>query len=322
MPEISKIVCLDAAAIYPATDERWKAFASVAPIEVFDRTAPSEIVNRAADAQIVLTNKVVLDAETIAALPKLRCIGILATGTNVVDIKAATATGIVVTNIPSYSTASVAQCVFALLLAITNRVEYYASQNIRGRWAEALDFSYTDMEWNELAGKTFGIVGFGHIGSLVARIAAAMGMKVAVYTSKDASELPEGYVKMELDELFAASDVLSLHCPLTPSTHHLVDSRRLALMKPTAIIINTSRGPVVDEQALADALNSGRIFAAGLDVLEQEPPKADCPLLGARNCFITPHIAWASTEARGRLMDIAVANVRAFASGTPRNVVN
>ena len=322
MSEINRIVCLDGATLYPADDSRWAEFAQVAPFEVYDRTAPSEVVKRIGNARMVLTNKVVLDAATIAALPDLKYIGVLATGYNVVDIAAARSAGIVVTNIPSYSTDSVAQSVFALLLAITNRVEHYAAENSRGRWAASSDFSYRDIEWCELAGKTFGIVGLGSIGRAVAAIASAMGMRVAVYTSKSASELPDGYVKMELDELFAAADVISFHCPLNPDTFPLVDSRRLALMKPTAILINTSRGPVVDEQALADALNSGKIYAAGLDVLAQEPPKADCPLLGARNCFITPHIAWASSDARTRLMDIAIANVRAFVAGTPKNVVN
>lgn len=322
MPEINRIVCLDGATLYPMGDPHWAPFAEVAAFEVYDRTAPDEIIERVGGAEMILTNKVVIDAATIAALPALKYIGVLATGYNIVDIAAARAAGITVTNIPAYSTSSVAQLVFALLLSITNRVEYYASENSRGRWAKCPDFSFRDIEWSELAGKTFGIVGLGSIGHAVARIASAFGMKVAVFTSKKASELPDGYTKMDLDELFAAADVLSLHCPLTPGTRNLVDARRLALMKPTAILINTSRGPVVDEQALADALNSGRIYAAGLDVLAQEPPKADCPLLGARNCFITPHIGWASVEARERLMDIAIANVRAFADGSPQNVVN
>ncbi|MBD5220715.1 MAG: D-2-hydroxyacid dehydrogenase [Bacteroidales bacterium] len=322
MKSINRIVCLDGATLYPADDSRWAPFAAIADFEVYARTAPTELIERIGDAEAILSNKVVIDADTIAALPRLRYIGVLATGYNVVDTAAARAAGIVVTNIPSYSTASVAQTVFALLLAITNRVEHYAAENAAGRWANSPDFSYRDLEWSELAGKTFGIVGLGSIGRAVAAIASAMGMRVAVYTSKAASELPEGFVKMELDELFAAADVLSFHCPLTPETRNLVDARRLALMKPSAIIINTSRGPVVDEQALADALNSGRIYAAGLDVLAQEPPKADCPLLGARNCFITPHLAWASAEARSRLMEIAVANVRAFTEGCPQNVVN
>lgn len=226
------------------------------------------------------------------------------------------------TNIPSYSTHSVVQQVFALLLAITNRVEEYAGENAAGRWCRSLDFSYRLQEWHELAGKTMGVVGLGHIGSAVASIASAMGMKVAVYTSKPQTALPAGYVKMELDELFAAADVVSLHCPLADDTRNMVDASRLGLMKSSAILINTARGPLVDEQALADALNQGKIYAAGLDVLCNEPPKADCPLVGARNCFITPHIAWASAEARERLFEIAFDNLKSYAEGCVKNRVN
>ncbi|MCM1067349.1 MAG: D-2-hydroxyacid dehydrogenase [Muribaculaceae bacterium] len=317
-----KTVCLDGFTVYPADDARWAAFADVCDFEIYDRTDAADIVARAAGADAILTNKVPISADTIAALPDLRYIGVLATGYNIVDVEAARRAGVVVTNIPSYSTMSVAQHVFALLFAITSRVESYAAANAAGRWSSQADFSYRLGEWSELAGKTFGIVGLGNIGGAVARIALALGMKVAVATSKSQSELPEGYTKMEIDELFAASDVLSLHCPLTPGTRGLADSRRLALMKPSAILINTSRGPVVDEQALAEALNSGRLHAAGLDVMCNEPPAADNPLLSARNCFITPHIAWASTEARERLFDIALENLRTFAAGAPLNVVN
>lgn len=317
-----KTVCLDCNTVYAPDDARWARFASLGDFEVYDRTDESEIAERCAGADAVLTNKVPLSAATIAKLPGLRYIGVLATGYNIVDVKAAAAAGVAVTNIPSYSTRSVAQQVFALLLAITNRVEEYARENASGRWCRSLDFSYRLQEWHELAGKTMGIVGLGHIGASVAAIASALGMKVAVYTSKSQAELPEEYVKMELDELFATADVVSLHCPLTDSTHNMADARRLSLMKPSAILINTARGPLVNEPALADALNEGRIFAAGLDVLCNEPPKADCPLVGARNCFITPHIAWASAEARERLFEIAFENLKAYAEGRVQNRVN
>lgn len=317
------IVILDAATTYPASDKKWKIFESLGSLTVYDRTSydSDEIVSRCKDAGAVLTNKVPLSADTLSRLPRLRYVGVLATGYNIVDVSAAAACGIVVTNIPAYSTASVAQMAFALLLAITNRVEHYAGENRKGRWAACADFSYRDFPLMELAGKTFGAVGLGNTGSATAAIAAAFGMKVAVVTSKEQSQLPDGYVKMDLDELFAKADVVSLHCPLTPSTKHLADTRRLALMKPTAILLNTGRGPLVDEEALAAALNEGRIYAAGVDVLSCEPPKPDNPLLSARNCFVTPHIAWASDEARCRLLDIAYANLRAFADCTPVNTV-
>lgn len=317
------IVILDAATTYPASDEKWKIFESIGSLTVYDRTPydSDEIVCRCKDADAVLTNKVPLSADTLSRLPRLRYVGVLATGYNIVDVSAAAGRGIVVTNIPAYSTASVAQMAFALLLAITNRVEHYAGENRKGRWPACADFSYRDFPLMELAGKTFGVVGLGNTGSATAAIAAAFGMKVAVVTSKEQSQLPDGYVKMDLDELFAKADVVSLHCPLTPSTKHLADTRRLALMKPTAILLNTGRGPLVDEEALAAALNEGRIYAAGVDVLSCEPPKPDNPLLSARNCFVTPHIAWASDEARCRLLDIAYANLRAFADCTPVNTV-
>lgn len=317
------IVILDAATTYPASDEKWKIFESIGSLTVYDRTPydSDEIVSRCKDADAVLTNKVPLSADTLSRLPRLRYVGVLATGYNIVDVSAAAGQGIVVTNIPAYSTASVAQMAFALLLAITNRVEHYAGENRKGRWPACADFSYRDFPLMELAGKTFGVVGLGNTGSATAAIAAAFGMKVAVVTSKEQSQLPDGYVKMDLDELFAKADVVSLHCPLTPSTKHLADTRRLALMKPTAILLNTGRGPLVDEEALAAALNEGRIYAAGVDVLSCEPPKPDNPLLSARNCFVTPHIAWASDEARCRLLDIAYTNLRAFADCTPVNTV-
>lgn len=314
------LVILDAATVYPADDSRWQAFGDVV---VYDRTPVADIVDRCSGAEMVLTNKVPFDAATIAALPDLKYIGVLATGYNIIDTEAARTSGIVVTNIPAYSTMSVAQQAISLLLAITNRVADYAAADAKGAWCRCPDFSYRVADWHELAGKTFGIVGLGNTGSATAAIAASLGMKVLAYTSKPQSALPDGYTKAEsLEQLFATADVLSLHCPLTPDTRGLVNDRTLALMKSSAIIINTSRGPVVDEDALARALNNGTIAAAGLDVLCQEPPSADCPLIGARNCYISPHIAWASTEARERLFNIALDNVKAFVGGNPINIVN
>ena len=245
----------------------------------------------------------------------------MATGYNVVDVKAAKELGIVVTNIPAYSTDSVAQMVFAQILTITQRVEYYTEENRKGRWANSRDFCYWDTPLMELAGKKIGIVGFGHTGQATARIALAFGMKVFAYTSKSAEQLPADITKLSLDELFRTCDVVSLHCPLTDTTKNLVNAERLKQMKSSAILINTGRGPLVNEKDLADALNNGTIYAAGVDVLSCEPPKADNPLLAAKNCYITPHIAWATKEARVRLMDIAVENLRSFLSGTVINNV-
>ena len=316
-----KITVLDGYGLNPG-DLSWDGMARLGELTVYDRTSPSETVSRAAGSEIVITNKTVLDADTIASLPSLKYIGVLATGYNIVDIEAAREHGVIVTNIPSYSTMSVAQMVFSLLLAITNRVEHYADENRCGRWSHNPDFCYWDTPLVELAGKTFGIIGYGHIGKAVAAIALALGMKVLAYTSKDESVLPDGVSKAGLDRLFSESDVLSLHCPLTADTRHLVDARRVAMMKPSAILINTARGPLVDEKAVADALTEGRLGAFGADVLSSEPPAADCPLLSAPNSYITPHIAWATKEARERLMQIATDNIAAFLAASPVNVVN
>lgn len=326
-----KAVVLDAYTLNPG-DLSWEWLNQLGEAVVYPRTAPEDVVCRCQGADAVLTNKVVLGEAEMAQLPELKYIGVLATGYNVVDLAAASAHGIVVTNIPAYSTASVAQSVFAHILNITNRVGHYADENrstspqaskrAGSRWAESIDFSYYDTPLTELDGKTMGIVGYGRTGSRTAAIALAFGMTVRVYTSKPQDALPEGVVKTTLDDIFRLSDIVSLHCPLTPDTHHLVNAARLSLMKPTAILINTSRGPVVDEQALADALRRGTIQAAGVDVLDHEPPSPDCPLLTAPNCFITPHIAWATREARIRLMDICRQNLAAFANGQPINVVN
>ena len=315
-----KIVVLDGYAANPG-DLNWDELKAMGECTVYDRTAPSEVLERAAGAEIVLTNKTVIDAGHIAALPALKYIGVLATGYNIVDIAAAKAHGISVTNIPAYSTASVAQMVFAHLLNIASQVQHHSEEVHKGRWTRSKDFCFWDTPLIELRGKKLGIVGLGHTGMATARIAFGFEMEVCAYTSKSPLQLPHGIKKMELDELFAQCDVVSLHCPLTDATREMVNARRLALMKPTAILINTGRGPLVNEQDLADALNSGRIFAAGVDVLSQEPPRADNPLLTARNCYITPHIAWASTAARQRLTGIMLDNIRAYLAGKPVNNV-
>ena len=315
------IVVLDGYAANPG-DLSWDEMKKLGECTIYDRTSPAEILERAQGAEILLTNKTVLNAEVINALSALRYIGVLATGYNIVDAEAARARGVIVTNIPAYSTDSVAQMVFAHLLNICQQVQHHSEEVRKGRWSSNPDFCFWDTPLIELRGKKIGIVGLGHTGSRTARIAIAFGMEVYACTSKSSFQLPHEIKKMELDELFAECDIISLHCPLTPDTRELVNARRLSLMKPTAILINTGRGPLVNEQELADALNAGRIYAAGLDVLGQEPPRADNPLLTARNCYITPHIAWASTAARERLMRIAVDNVKAYSEGKPVNVVN
>lgn len=313
-----KIVVLDGYGLNPG-DLSWSAWETLGELKVYDRTSPSELLERSEGAEVLITNKTLITANDMALLPELKYIGVLATGYNVVDIDEAKARGIVVTNIPAYSTASVAQMVFAHVLNITQRVGYYANENTHGRWTNNPDFCYWDTNLVELDGKKMGIVGYGNIGKATARIALAFGMEVLAYTSKDQKDLPQGVKKATLDELFAESDVISLHCPLTPDTKELVNANRLKTMKPSAILINTGRGPLVNEQDLADALNEGRIAGAGLDVLSVEPSVAGNPLLSAKNCFITPHIAWATKEARTRLMDIAINNLRSYQEG---NIIN
>lgn len=316
-----KIVILDGYTANPG-DLSWGSLKEMGEVTVYERTRREEIAGRAADADIVLTNKVVMDREMMALLPRLKYIGVLATGYNVVDIEAARERDIIVTNVPAYSTESVAQTVFAHLLTVTNRTEHYAQQNRLGRWAENRDFCYWDTELTELAGKTMGIVGLGHIGRRVAEIALAFGMQVKAMTSKKVEDLPAGIQKAELQSLLASADVVSLHCPLTEGTKHLIHRETLRLMKPSAILINTGRGPLVDDEALAEALNEGRLRAYCADVVTEEPPKADHPLLHAPNAFITPHIAWATVEARKRLLQTAIGNVEAFVNGHPVNVVS
>lgn len=315
-----KIVVLDGYAANPG-DLSWDGIKALGECVIYERTAPEEVVERAAGAEVILTNKVVITAEHMAALPDLKYIGVLATGYNIVDVEAARSRGIVVTNIPAYSTASVAQMAFAHILNICLQVQHYTEEVRDGRWTSSPDFCFWDTPLMELSGKKLGIVGLGHTGYATARIAIGFGMQIYAYTSKSHFQLPPEIKKMELDELFRECDIVSLHCPLTEQTRGMVNAARLKTMKPTAILINTGRGPLVNEQDLADALNNGTIYAAGVDVLSQEPPRADNPLLHARNCYITPHIAWASGEARERLMQIAVDNLNGYVTGKVVNNV-
>jgi glycerate dehydrogenase len=320
-----KIVALDGYTLNPG-DLSWQALEALGDCTVYERTPKELLIERAAGAEIVLTNKVVLGAEQLAQLPQLRYIGVLATGYNVVDVEAARQRDVTVTNVPAYSTASVAQMVFALLLELSQQVGHHARLVREGRWTASVDFCFWDRPLVELDGLTLGIVGFGAIGRRVARLARAFGMEVLVHTAHPEKyrETVEGREArfVGLDELFRASDAISLHCPLTEETRALVDARRLDLMKPTAFLLNTGRGPLVDEVALAAALNAGRIAGAGLDVLSVEPPPVGNPLLQAANCCITPHIAWATRAARQRLMTTAVENLRAYLTGAPQNVVS
>lgn len=314
------IVVLDGYGVNPG-DLSWKAFEELGQLKIYDRTLPADVVSRSKDAEVVLTNKVVLDSKTISELPKLKYIGVLATGVNVVELDAARSRGIVVANVPAYSTDSVVQKTFAHILNITDRVGHYSLLNRTGRWSQNPDFCYWDTPLRELSGLTLGIVGLGNIGMKVARIARCFGMEVFASTRKNSADLPEGIQKTTFDGLLGVCDILSLHCPLTPETHYLINAKAIAKMRRGAILINTARGPLVDEADVAQALRSGQLLAYGADVMEQEPPQVDNPLLKCENAFITPHIAWATAEARARLMAIAVENVKAFAEGKPKNVV-
>lgn len=317
-----RIVVLDGFTLNPG-DLSWAAIEKLGETVVYERTRPEEVADRLEGAEIALTNKVVLDAAMLRKLsPTLRYIGVLATGYNVVDVEAARELGICVTNIPAYSTASVAQMVFSHLLNLTNHVAYYIQQAVdEGKWAASQDFCFCDRPLTELAGRTMGLVGLGRIGSAVANIAQAFGMKVVAYTSKRQEELP-GYIKKAgMDEIFMQSDVVSLHCPLTEDTRYLVDENRLRMMKKNAILINTGRGPLIDEAAVANALNQGKLGAYAADVLSVEPAQADNPLLSAPRVQLTPHIAWATREARERLMQICALNIAHFIEGNPQNTV-
>ncbi len=316
-----KIVVLDGRTVNQG-DLTWNDLQALGECIVYESTTSAEIVPRCSDANIVLTNKVPFSKEILAQLPLLKYIGVLATGYNIVDIAAASRQGVVVTNIPSYSTNSVVQSVFAHLLNIANQVAHYTEEVRGGAWAQSRDFCFWNTPLIELADKTMGIVGLGHIGMRVAEVAHALGMKVIAITSKKQNELPNYITPVDKEVLFRQSDVVTLHCPLTAATKAFVNDEALRWMKPTAILINTGRGPLIDERAVADALNSDRLFAAGVDVLSVEPPTADNPLLSAKHCSFTPHIAWATKEARIRLMKIAVENIRAFQTGAPINVVS
>ena len=316
-----RIVVLDGFALNPG-DLSWTNLEQLGEVNLYDRSTPEELPERAARADAVLVNKIVLSAEIIQALTDLKYIGVMATGFNIVDVDTATQRGIPVCNVPTYGTRSVAQMAFAHILEFTQNVGHHSSTvRDQGRWSSSPDFCYWDFPLVELEGQTMGIVGMGRIGITTAQLALAFGMKVLASDPlvRDASN---GIKMVGLDELFEQSDVISLHCPLTPESKHLVNAQRLSVMKPTAFLVNTSRGPLVDEEALAIALNSGQIAGAGLDVLEVEPPPREHPLYTAKNCRITPHIAWATQAARGRLLKTAVDNLAAFQQGRLQNVVN
>ena len=321
-----KIVVLDGYTLNPG-DLSWAGLEALGECEVHERSAPDEVIPRAAGAGAILVNKITVSAETMDRLSELRYIGVTATGYNIVDADAARSRQIAVTNVPTYGTRSVAQMVFAHLLNLTQHAAHHAETVRQGRWSTSEDFCYWDFPLIELAGLTMGIVGYGRIGRTTGELAHAFGMNVLAYDAMpEATETAPDYVQTSsLDDLFAQSDVVSLHCPLTPATERLVDAGRLAMMKPTAFLINTSRGPLIDEPALADALKAGQLAGAGLDVLSVEPPHpgdTGSALSKAPNCFVTPHIAWATRSARARLMKTAVENLRAFLDGQPQNVVN
>jgi glycerate dehydrogenase len=316
-----KLVILDAYTTNPG-DLSWDELRALADCAVYDRSSPDQVVPRAAGAEMVLTNKTILDREVIAALPQLQYIGVLATGYNIVDVQAARQRGIPVCNVPEYGTPNVAQASFALLLELTNRVGHHAQTVRDGRWCSSPDFCYWDFPQVELCGRTLGIVGLGRIGQAVARIAAAFGMQVLAFDQFPPTTAADGVRFADLDTVFRDSDAVTLHCPLTAENRELVNAARLATMKPTAYLVNTARGGLVNDADLAHALNAGRLAGAALDVLSLEPPVPDNPLLAAQNCLVTPHIAWATQAARGRLIQATAENVRAFLAGRPINVVN
>ncbi|MBW0297055.1 D-2-hydroxyacid dehydrogenase [Shewanella xiamenensis] len=315
-----KIVVLDGETLNPG-DLTWQAVCALGDFSCFARTPSAEIIPRAQDAEIVLTNKTPLDANTLAQLPKLKYIGVLATGTNVVDLAAAKELGIVVTNVPAYGPDAVAQMVFAHILHHTQAVAAHHQAVAAGQWSNCSDFCFTLMPLQSLKGKTLGLIGYGDIGQQVAKLALAFGMKVLVNTRTEPSDLPQGVSWASRDTVFKESDILSLHCPLTHETTELINTQTLELMKPQALLINTARGGLIDEAALATALTQGKVFA-GVDVLSTEPPSADNPLLTAPNISISPHNAWATKEARQNLLNIATANLKSFLQGNIRNCVN
>lgn len=316
-----KIVILDGYSVNPG-DLSWEELEECGDLTVYDRTNTEDILKRTKNADAILTNKVVISSEIIDKLPNLKYIGVLATGYNVVDIEAAKKRGITVTNVPAYSTNSVVQMTFAHILNLTNRVAHYAHENRKGKWSASPDFCYWDTNLGEIAGKTLGVVGLGNIGYKVACIARDFGMDVFACTSKNSADLPDGIQKVTFNGLLGISDILTLHCPLTPQTKEMINKDTLSQMKRGALLINTGRGALVNDKDVAQALCEGQLGGYGADVMPQEPPKPDNPLLSAPNAYLTPHIAWATLEARKRLVSIASANVAAFVQGSPKNVVS
>ena len=314
------IVVLDGYTANP-NDLSWEPLEAFGKLTIYDRTSADELIKRAQDADIILTNKCRLKEEELKLLPKLKYIGVLATGYNNIDTEYAHKHGIVVSNIPSYSTESVVQMTFAHIFNITNQISHYASEVRAGQWSQNPDFCYWNTPLQELAGRTLGIIGLGNIGMRVAQVAHCLGMDVFALTSKEKDQLPTGVQKTTLEGLLGVADILTLHCPLSPDTYHLINEERLAMMREGAILINTSRGALVDEQAVANALESGRLQAYGADVMSKEPPLADNPLLRQAHAHLTPHIAWATLEARQRLIKTGIENVKAFVEGQPQNVV-
>ena len=314
------IVVLDGYTANP-NDLSWEPLEAFGKLTIYDRTSADELIKRAQDADIILTNKCRLKEEELKQLPKLKYIGVLATGFNNIDTEYAHNHGIVVSNIPSYSTESVVQMTFAHIFNITNQISHYASEVRAGRWSQNPDFCYWNTPLQELAGRTLGIIGLGNTGMRVAQVAHCLGMDVFALTSKEKDQLPTGVQKTTLEGLLGVADILTLHCPLSPDTYHLINEERLAMMREGAILINTSRGALVDEKAVANALESGRLQAYGADVMSKEPPLADNPLLRQAHAHLTPHIAWATLEARQRLIKTGIENVKAFVEGQPQNVV-
>ena len=316
-----KIVILDGYTLNPG-DISWDGFETLGDFTMYERTSLDKIIEHSENAEIILTNKTVINKDTIEQLPNLKYIGVLATGYNIVDVKAANDKNIIITNIPSYGTSSVAQMVFALLLELTQNVGYHSNSVSKGKWSKSEDWCYWDKPLIELDGLTFGIIGFGRIGKVAAKIANAFGMKVIANDAVTIESPPDWVKIVDQETIFRESDVVSLHCPLTSANKHFVNSEKISLMKRGALLINTSRGLLINEGDLAHALNSERISGAGLDVLSKEPPDGTNPLLTAKNCIITPHIAWATKSARQRLMNIAVRNLKSYLNGNPLNVIN
>lgn len=316
------IVVLDGGVLNPG-DLSWEALEKIGALKVYDNTAPQQVVERIGDAQVAIVNKVALGADVLAQCPELKLIAVTATGYNIIDLAAARAQGIAVANVPTYGTATVAQFTTALLLALCNRVSEHATDVSAGGWSEKTDFCYWLHPMLELAGKNVGIIGYGRIGQAFGAVAQALGMQVLAYDEYRDPALQNQRVRyVDLDTLYAEADVISLHCLLTPKTRGMINAQALGQMKKTVLLLNASRGDLINEADLAKALNDGRIAGAAVDVLTQEPPPRDNPLLSARNCLVTPHIAWASVEARGRILDTTVDNINAFLTGRPQNRVD